>query len=139
MATLPNITNFTRGITHENKLSNTLGNSKLIGLDEKLVAALRDAAYITVGFGVLTVQQAQVRRREVVKALADRFGASKGRIEELLTTAEARIKGIEQRFDTAVEKLEGRLPQQAAAVVGQAHDLAKAARSQVRSRVRVAA
>ena len=139
MATLPNITNFTRGITHENKLSNTLGNSKLIGLDEKLVAALRDAAYITVGFGVLTVQQAQVRRREVVKALADRFGASKGRIEELLTTAEARIKGIEQRFDTAVEKLEGRLPQQAAAIVGQAHDLAKAARSQVRSRVRVAA
>ena len=139
MATLPNITNFTRGITHENKLSNTLGNSKLIGLDEKLVAALRDAAYITVGFGVLTVQQAQVRRREVVKALADRFGASKGRIEELLTTAEARIKGIEQRFDTAVEKLEGRLPHQAAAVVGQAHDLAKAARSQVRSRVRVAA
>jgi hypothetical protein len=32
---------------------------------ERLVGLARDAAYVGIGFGVLAVQQAQVRRREV--------------------------------------------------------------------------
>ena len=53
-----------------------LDANKLAGLDEKVVAAVRDAAYVTIGFGVLAFQQAQVRRREVVQNLADRFGGT---------------------------------------------------------------
>ncbi|MGB8857733.1 MAG: hypothetical protein WCC60_00680 [Ilumatobacteraceae bacterium] len=123
-----------------------LDANRLAGLDDKLVAAVRDAAYITIGFGVLAFQQAQVRRREVVKALADRFGTSKTQMDEMLSTFEAQIAKLDQRFDaldakldTAVEKFEERLPEQAAAIVGQAHDLAKAARKQVRGLIRTAA
>ena len=36
---------------------------------DKLVALVRDAAYVVIGFGVLTVQQAQVRRRELLADL----------------------------------------------------------------------
>jgi hypothetical protein len=32
---------------------------------DQVVEVLRDAAYIAIGFGVITVQQAQVRRREL--------------------------------------------------------------------------
>ena len=123
-----------------------LDASKLAGLDAKVVAAVRDAAYITIGFGVLAFQQAQVRRREVVQGLADRFGTSKTQMDEMLATVEAQIAKLDERFDaldakldTAVVKIEERLPEQAAALVGQAHDLAKAARKQVRGLIRTAA
>lgn len=85
------------------------------GVDtDKVLAALRDAAYVTIGFGVLAVQQAQVRRRETVAALST-------------------------RVDAAVEQFEARLPEQAGALVGQAHELAKAARKQVRGLIASAA
>jgi hypothetical protein len=123
-----------------------LDANKLAGLDRKVVAAVRDAAYVTIGFGVLAVQQAQVRRREVVKGLADRFGTTRPQMDDLLATVEAQITKLDGRFDaleakldSTVEKLEGRLPEQAAAIVGQAHDLAKAARKQVRGLIRTAA
>lgn len=123
-----------------------LDAGKLADLDDKLVAALRDAAYITIGFGVLAVQQAQVRRREVVKALAHRFGSSRAQLDEVLADIEAQLSKLDERFDAidgkldaAVEKFEERLPDQAAALVGQAHDLAKAARRQVRGLIRTAA
>ena len=123
-----------------------LDASKLAGLDDKVVAAVRDAAYITIGFGVLAFQQAQVRRREVVQGLAERFDTSKTQMDEMLASVEARIATLDERFDaldakldTAVVKIEERLPEQAAALVGQAHDLAKSARNQVRGLIRNAA
>lgn len=141
MATKPNFSKITNGFDFSN-----LDASKLAGLDDKLVAALRDAAYITIGFGVLAVQQAQVRRREVVKALSERFGTSKAQADEMLTNMESqltkldeRLNSLESKLDSSVEKLEERLPEQAAALVGQAHDLAKAARKQVRGLIRTAA
>lgn len=137
MAKLPNFTNID---------FSGLDAGKLADLDDKLVAALRDAAYITIGFGVLAVQQAQVRRREIVQALSQRFGTSRTQMDEVLANMEAQLAKIDERFDAldgkldaAVEKFEERLPDQAAALVGQAHDLAKAARKQVRGLIRTAA
>lgn len=137
MATLPNFPNFD---------FSGLDAGKLAGLDDKLVGAVRDAAYITIGFGVLAFQQAQVRRREVVQGLADRFGTSRTQMNDMLSSVEAQIAKLDERFDAldakldiAVIKIEERLPEQAAALVGQAHDLAKAARKQVRGLIRTAA
>lgn len=119
--------------------------SRLADTNEKLVAAVRDAAYVTVGFGVLALQQAQVRRREMVRGIATRFGTSKAQVEQMLAKFEtqfakldSRVVAMETKIDAAVEKFEDRLPHQAAAVVGQAHGLVKAARQQVRDLVGVA-
>jgi len=123
-----------------------LDASRLADTNEKLVAAVRDAAYVTVGFGVLALQQAQVRRREIVGSIADRFGASKVQVEQMLGKFEtqfakldARVVALETKIDATVEKFEDRLPHQAATVVGQAHGLVKAARKQVRGLVSSAA
>ena len=69
---MPDLSALTKGFDFS-----SLDAGKLADLDDKLIAAVRDAAYITVGFGVLAVQQAQVRRRELVKSLSDRFGTSR--------------------------------------------------------------
>ena len=120
-----------------------LDASRLADTNEKLVAAVRDAAYVTVGFGVLALQQAQVRRRELVRGIAERFGVGKTQVEELLAKFETQIAKLDERvvametkIDATVEKIEDRLPHQAAAVVSQAHGLVKAARNHVRNFVR---
>jgi hypothetical protein len=60
--------------------------TKLAGLDEKVVDVLRDAAYVTVGFGVLAVQKAQVRRREL--------GAIVGRAQRVVATVHRQALGV---------------------------------------------
>ncbi len=112
----------------------------------KLTAALRDAAYITVGLGVVAVEQAQARRRQLVTAISDRFGASKTQVETLLGAFETRlakmdeqVDAVEARLDMVVDKLEGILPEKAGALFGQARDLSKGARKQVRGLIRTAA
>ncbi|MGD9999841.1 MAG: hypothetical protein AB7L17_19495 [Ilumatobacteraceae bacterium] len=117
----------------------------------KLAGIARDAAYVVIGFGVLTVQQAQVRRRELVDSLSERsvvrqLGITREQIEDLvhkvehrLATLDDRLMGLESRIDAAVESTVERLPEQAGQLVDQAHQVAKAARKQVRAMVRSAA
>ncbi|MCE9623797.1 MAG: hypothetical protein K8R99_15765 [Actinomycetia bacterium] len=149
---MPNLDNLLTKVNDKVKLAtfpsvdiSGLDVSRLADTNEKLVAAVRDAAYVTVGFGVLAVQQAQVRRREMVRNIATRFGTSKAQVEQMLGKFETqfakldtRVVAMETKIDAAVEKFEDRLPHQAAAVVGQAHGLVKAARKQVRDLVGVA-
>lgn len=118
---------------------------------EQVLAVLRDAAYVMIGFGVLGVQQAQVRRREVMAKLrtnpvVQQLGASPEQLDDLMKALEARVGQLDERLqiiegklDSAVEALEARLPEQAGALVGQAHEVAKAARTQLRGLVRNAA
>ena len=113
---------------------------------EKLTTVLRDAAYITIGFGVLAFQQAQVRRREFAAAVNERFDTTTPQMDRLIKTFEARVTDLDARFDhleakldETVGKIESRLPEQAGAILGQAHDVARAARKQVRGLIRTAA
>ncbi|MCB1002401.1 MAG: hypothetical protein KDB40_24125 [Acidimicrobiales bacterium] len=132
------------------------GVAGIAGIDpDKVRGVLRDAAYVMIGFGVLSVQQAQVRRRELaakVSEFAERFpdldlgtqlgtqlGAGRGQLDELVAALEARISQLdgridqlEQSLDQAVDAIGERLPDQAGALLGQAHEVAKLARKQVR-------
>ena len=128
--------------------------SKLRDLDfpafdaEKVTTILRDAVYVAVGFGVLTFQQLQVRRRELADSLGNhpvirQLGLTKAQLDELaaklqtrLAPVEARIDAFEARLDTAVTRVESRLPEPVGAALGQAHEIAKAARKQVRGLLR---
>ncbi len=122
-------------------------NIDLSAIDtDKLTAAVRDAAYITVGFGVLAVQKAQDVRHELVRTISDRFGASKPYVEKLLGTFEAglarydeQVAAVEARVDTVVDKIGDILPEQAGALLEQARDFTKDARKQVRELLRTAA
>jgi hypothetical protein len=117
----------------------------------KIAALARDAAYVVIGFSVLTVQQAQVRRRELVDSLSERravrqLGITRDQIEDLVARVETRLAklddrlvGVEGRIDAAVQSAVERLPEQAGTLVDQAHHVVKAARKQVRSLVRPAA
>jgi len=110
---------------------------------QKLLGAVRDAAYVMVGFGVLAVQRAQVRRREFADTISNRFGANKQQVEDLIASFEARITklddAVETRVDHAVSMLGNRLPDQAELLLNQVHSVAKTARKQVRGLISSAA
>lgn len=90
--------------------------------------AVKDSAYAAVGFGVLSFQRAQVRRRELteqIQNLTDQLGNGSGQfseqINEQLTAAreqltelakvlDERVAPVRRQFDARVDELEGRLP-----------------------------
>jgi hypothetical protein len=125
MGWIPNLTSIDLTRLDLTRLPEQIGGIRT----DRVVGVARDSAYVMIGFGVLKFQQVQVRRRELAAGLGD------NPIDHL----DRRFDALESHLDTIVEQLESRLPDQAAAVLGQAHGIAKAARKQVRGLIRNAA
>ena len=105
---------------------------------------VKDAAYVTVGLGVLAVQRAQVARRDLTKQVEAQLtttaeqvkGLSKqtgDRVQELSKQTGDRVQELSKKVDDRVQglskKVEGRLGQFELTVPAQAKDLMKQARS----------
>lgn len=71
------------------------------GLDEKVTGLAKDAAYISIGLGVLALQKAQVRRRELVSTLSERLGATREQVEEMVKTVEKQMRDLASRLPAA--------------------------------------
>ncbi len=115
--------------------------------------AVKDAAYVAIGFGVLAVQRAQVQRRELTEQLHEQVSEARdnldkvtadtsaqweklsGTVEDRVKLLEERIADLEDRLDSILDDVEAKLPEQAADLVKQARVAAKDAREQVRSLV----
>jgi hypothetical protein len=89
-----------------------------------LTKTLKDAAYITVGLGVIGFQKAQVRRQELRKQLESQLTDTRQSVTKL-------AKDIEGRFEPVIEQIEGRLPGQARDIVKQARSAAKDVQDQL--------
>ncbi|HUF32062.1 MAG TPA: hypothetical protein VMN58_02490 [Acidimicrobiales bacterium] len=118
-----------------------------------VTTVLKDAAYITVGAGVIAFQKAQVQRQEIQKRLSDievdpkaGFERLSGTVEERVKIAEERFEGLQGQVEAAIatfetklerylDELQGRLPEQAGEVFGQARTVAKDAQGQLRQLV----
>ena len=122
---------------------------------------LKDAALITIGFGVLGFQKVQVRRRELEKQFEGQRVELRKQFEE--QTAELRKQfegqatelraqlakvadGVEERLEpyvgaveTSLDQLEERLPDQAREAVKSARTAAKEAGEQLRARLNAVA
>ncbi len=95
---------------------------------------LRDAAHVAVGFGVLAFQRAQVRRQELRRHLDAGLEEARRRAGDLGEGFEGRLKVVEERLEglaaqvgSALEGLEGRLPDPARDLVASARRAARAA------------
>ncbi len=73
-------------------------------MDDDVAARLRETLYTAVGFGVLGLQQAQVRRRELQKELAK----------------------LDEKVDPVLDDLEARLPEDLRPLVAPARSAAHA-------------
>jgi hypothetical protein len=113
---------------------------ELKDVTHEITKAARDTAYVVVGLGVLGVQRAQVRRRELARRLADprtqietRFFEAKGEFTKRVLEVDSAVEQVIEKLESTLEPIEGRLPTQARQVVKQAHSQAREARQQLRN------
>ena len=71
-----------------------------------LTNVAKDTFYVTVGFGVLAFNRAQVARQDLRKALDEQFGDARSNVERISGTVDERLKGLEDRLETLSEQLE---------------------------------
>jgi hypothetical protein len=65
--------------------------------------AAKDAAYVSLGLGVLAFQRLQVRRNELHKALSSQTGEALGTLDAVSTLVGERLKMLEERLGAALE------------------------------------
>jgi ElaB/YqjD/DUF883 family membrane-anchored ribosome-binding protein len=88
---------------------------------------VKDAAYVTVGLGVLAFQKAQVARRDLTKQVETQLNQTSEQVKDL-------SKKVEGRIQPALAQLELTVPAQAKDLVKQARTAAEQLQGQVRSR-----
>lgn len=66
--------------------------------------AVKDAAYVSVGLGVVAFQRLQVRRNELSKALGGQADEAKGALEVVGTLVGERLKVVEERLGAVLER-----------------------------------
>jgi hypothetical protein len=71
---------------------------------DDLANVLKDAAYVSVGLGVIAFQRMQVRRNELTKALSGPAGEARGTLEVLAELVGERVKLVEERVSSVVSR-----------------------------------
>ena len=66
--------------------------------------AAKDAAYVTVGLGVIAFQRFQVRRNELSKRLTDQTGDAQGALEVVAALLNERVKAVEERLGATLDR-----------------------------------
>jgi hypothetical protein len=66
--------------------------------------AVKDAAYVSVGLGVIAFQRFQVRRNELSKSLNTQTESAKGALELVGALVNDRVKLVEERLTAVLER-----------------------------------
>lgn len=69
---------------------------------EDVANVIKDAAYVSVGLGVIAFQRLQVRRNELAKALSGPAEEAKGTLEVVGALVGERVKLVEERVSAVL-------------------------------------
>jgi len=71
---------------------------------EDVTAAVKDAAFVTVGLGVIAFQRFQVRRTELAKAITTQAEEARGALDLVGSLFGERLKAVEERVGATFER-----------------------------------
>jgi len=122
-------------------------------ITDTITGTIKDAAYITIGLGVLGFQRAQVRRHELAKQLETPFKTfetqiaegrktvteSRRTVAELAEHLESYAAPVRTQMAEQLDAIEAALPQQVQELVKQARQVAHQTEETFRSRLGLAA
>jgi len=81
---------------------------------------LKNATYVTIGFGVLGFQKAQVRRHELTKQLAGQIAEGRKTVSSLAAQLDGYVVPVRAQVETGLDSFEAVLPPPVQDLVGQA-------------------
>ncbi len=105
---------------------------------------VKDSAYAAVGFGVLSFQRAQVRRRELAEQLQSKsnggvvgsqVAAAREQLAEVAKLVDEQVAPVRRQIDERFDELEGRLPPATRNVLATIRSGAQAQESYLRNAV----
>jgi hypothetical protein len=109
---------------------------------DDLNKVVKDSAYAAIGFGVLSFQRAQVRRREIAEQLQTNSGAvgsqvaaARQQLAEVAKRVDEQVGPVRRQIDETFDELEGRLPAATRNVFATIRSGAQAQESYLRSAV----
>jgi hypothetical protein len=107
---------------------------------------LKDAAYVTIGFGVIGFQKAQVRRQELTKQLKEQRTVLESQLEEgrkavtaLASQVDGYVAPVRSQLEVSLDAVESNLPTQVQDIVKQARATLHEQEKAVRTRLGLAA
>jgi hypothetical protein len=71
---------------------------------DDVASVAQDAAYVSLGLGVIAFQRLQVRRQELHKALGAQGGEVKGALDGVGSLVGERLKMLEERLGAVLER-----------------------------------
>jgi hypothetical protein len=71
---------------------------------DDVASAVKDAAYVSVGLGVIAFQRLQVRRQELTKALSGQGAEGGGPLDVVGALVGERLKLVEERLGAVLER-----------------------------------
>ena len=71
---------------------------------DDVTAAIKDAAIVSVGLGVIAFQRAQVRRNELEKAITAQAEGARGAIGLVSALVEEHLKAVEERVGATFDR-----------------------------------
>lgn len=69
---------------------------------EDLAEVVKDAAYVSVGLGLIAFQRIQVRRNELTKAMSAPVEETKGALDLISALVGERVKLVEERMQAVL-------------------------------------
>jgi hypothetical protein len=111
--------------------------NNLTSLSKGVTDLARDAAYVTVGLGVLGYQRLQVHRTELQNRLTadDRFDGVRDGVAKGVRQIDDLAESATQFVETTLQPLEEKLPAQVTQLTNKAREQSREVRSQIRQRV----
>jgi hypothetical protein len=100
---------------------------------------VKDAAYVTIGFGVLGFQKAQVRRQELTKQFGSQLAEGRKAAATLAEQIEGYVAPVRTQLETGLDSVESTLPASAQDLLKQARATIHQQEQAVRSRLGLSA
>jgi hypothetical protein len=97
---------------------------------------VEDAFYVSVGAGVLALQSAQVRRRELRARLTDQLDDAHQAVDRVRTGADDSLRVVEHQLDEVLGHVEERLPDPARTLLLKGRSAGAEARQRVHGMLR---
>lgn len=71
---------------------------------DDVTAAVKDAAYVSVGLGVIAFQRMQVRRNELEKTFSEQAGAARSTLDVVGALLGEQVKVVEERLGAVLDR-----------------------------------
>src|SRR5579863_2459073 len=101
----------------------------MIDIREDITNTAKDAAYIAIGLGVMGLQRAQVRRRELIELAKQQLPAmgapltdARAELARRVTEIDTRVAELAGILESRMQPVEQLLPAPAQALIGQARE-----------------